>query len=157
MLKKNDYVVYPFHGIGKLEEIEKKGKKEILKIKLEESQMTISIPYESSEQIGIRKIISKTDVKKIIKDLSKKPEDLEDNWRLRFQKNLAKIKKGDVESVISLIKELFIRSKKKPLSMIEKKQFEDSYSLLVKEIALATNSNEKEISKLIVDALDKLL
>ena len=157
MFKENDYVVYPLHGIGKLESIEKKGEKSIFRIKLKESQMLISLPYESVKQIGIRKVIDKDDVKEIIADLSKKPEDLEDNWRLRFQKNIVKLKRGDIVSMVSLIKELYIRSRKKPLSMIEKRQFENSYNLLVKEISLVTDHDEKETSSLVASELEKLL
>ncbi len=157
MFKKNDYVVYPLHGIGKLESIEKKGEESIFKIRLKESQMLISLPYKSVKQIGIRKVVAKDDVKKIITDLSKKPEDLEDNWRLRFQKNIIKLKKGDVDSMISLIKELYLRSRKKPLSMIEKRQFESSYNLLVKEISLVTSYDEKETNSLVASELEKLL
>ncbi len=157
MFKLGEYIVYPFHGIGKLVSIEKKKDKEIYKIRLEESQLMITIPSKSVKMMGIRKIISKTEVKKIIASLSKKPESYEDNWRLRFQKNIEKLKKGDIESMVSLIKELYVKSKKKPLSMIEKKQYEDSYKLLVYEISLTMKSKEKETSSLVSKELDKLV
>jgi RNA polymerase-interacting CarD/CdnL/TRCF family regulator len=143
-LKINDFLVYPLHGIGCLEKIiiDKKTKEKFYKVKFVDSQMIITIPEKSISEMNIRKIVNKTEIKKIINNLSKFPKNTEKDWRIRFKDTFVKLKSGDINEMALITKELFVRSNQKPLSMIERKQFETAFNMLVKEIAISTQSKE---------------
>lgn len=157
-LKVNDFVVYPLHGIGILKEIQTDEKKQkIYKIELKEAGMTISIPAKSIEEMGLRGIMDKKQLNAIISSLSEKSDQSEENWRVRFQQNIKKLKSGDPQELANLVKELFARNKKKSLSIIERKQFENAFQMLIKEVAIATKSSEEEVNSLLSSKLDELV
>ncbi len=157
MLKVNDYVVYPLHGIGILTEvIENEEKEKLYKIKLQESDMSISLPLKSVGEAGLRKIISKEDISKVIDNFSTRPASSEDNWRIRFQENIKKLKSGSIENTITLIKQLFIRNKRKTLSTIERKQFESAFEMIIKEVSLASKTSKEQVTSLLSSKLDEL-
>ena len=158
--KVKDFVVYPLHGVGTIEttfEKEVKGEKtKFYKVKMRESGMFISVPVANAVEMGLRHIIKKSEIASILKKFSTLPKDIEDNWKLRYQENIDKLKTGDIGQVATVVKELFLRNKVKNLSIMERKQYENAYKMLVKEISLAGNTDEQEVSNLISDKLDNL-
>ncbi|BBM89729.1 RNA polymerase-binding transcription factor CarD [Spirochaetota bacterium] len=157
ILEINDYVVYPLHGIGVITEIfSNENDEKLYKIKLKESDMSISLPVKSVSGAGVRKIITKEDIANVIANFSIRPAGTEDNWRFRFQENIKKLKSGNIENSITLIKQLFLRNKRKALSTIERKQFENAFEMLIKEVAIASETNEKQVTSLLSSKLDEL-
>ena len=158
--KIEDYVVYPLHGVGVVESTYDKEVNtkpvQFLKVKMKESGMYISIPHEQASAMGLRKVIKKTEIPKVLKKLSEYPQKIEDNWKLRFQENIEKLKTGDIENIVNVVKELYIRNKIKNLSIMERKQYEGAFKMLVKEISISSNSDEKEANTLVSGKLDSL-
>ncbi len=75
MFKKGDNVIYPKHGAGKIISItnEKIGGKseKYYRIKFLESLIYISIPIDKAKELGLRYPLSKTGLKKSLKNLNK--------------------------------------------------------------------------------------
>ena len=159
--KINEHVVYPLHGVGLIEEINKRAlkgeQKKFYRIKLKDSGMIISIPTENAASMGLRHIIKKEDIKNVIKTLSEYPNNIEENWKLRFQENISKLKTGKIKNIVDVVKELFVRNKTKSLSVMERKQFENAYRMLIKELSISGETNEEEINSIISDKLDSLV
>ena len=85
MYKQGDKLVYPMHGVGIIEAIEKK---EVLGQKLEFYIMTIvnngmkvMIPVKNADHVGLRPIISKNEVKKVLTIISQGETEREDDYR----------------------------------------------------------------------------
>ena len=158
-MKVNDYVVYPLHGIGVVKEILVNDQNEkIYKIELEDAGMTVSIPFKSIKDMGLRGIVRKDEIDEIVKSFTSEPEKRsEDNWRVRFRTNIQKLKSGDPKQLADLIKELFVRNKRKSLSIIERRQFENAFQMLVKEVAISTSSSEEEVNTFLFSKLDTLV
>lgn len=158
-LKEKDHLVYPVHGIGILEKItvNRETKEKIYKIKFVDSQMMVTIPESSLIEMNIRKTVKKSEIKNIIDDLSQLPKKSDKDWRARFKETFAKLKTGNIGETTLIVKELFVRSSHKPLSMIERKQFETAFGMLVKEIAISTDSEEEEVYALLTSKLQKLV
>ena len=159
--KVKDQVVYPLHGVGVIEDTyEKEGiqtdRTKYYKVKLKESGMTISVPAKNAEFMGLRKIIKKQDVSSVLKTLGVSPKNIEDDWKIRYQEHIDKLKSGTIANISTVVKELFLRNKIKNLSIMEKKQYEKAYKMLVKEIALSGNIDENEVGTLVSDKLDQL-
>ena len=159
MFKKDDYVVYPMHGVGQIKDIAKKvvlgEKKEYYVIELINTKMTVMIPTKTSENVGLRHIIDKKSVAKVVKVLKLECAEQEDDWKIRYQNNLLKIKSGSIASVAEVCKNLYQRSRDKELSIMERKLYESAYSLVTNEIALAKGITLEEASNFISDILSK--
>ena len=160
IFKVKDEVVYPLHGVGVIQktyETEFNNKMvKFFKVLVKDSGLSISVPVETAPQLGLRKIINRKEIQNILKQLSIYPKKIEDNWKLRFQENIDKLKTNDIRNVTAVVKELFIRNKIKSLSVMEHKQYENAYKMLVKEIAISDKASEDEVNSLVSSKLDLL-
>ena len=98
-----DYVVYPMHGVGEISAVQNQnilGKRTLCYIlEIENSKMKVMIPVDSAKERGIRPIIQKKDVKKVLDLLKKDEVDTEEDWKIRYQNNQNKIRSGSIYSV----------------------------------------------------------
>ncbi len=157
MYKQGDKLVYPMHGVGIIEAIEKK---EVLGQKLEFYIMTIvnngmkvMIPVKNADHVGLRPIISKNEVKKVLTIISQGETEREDDWKLRYQNNIDKIKSGSIYEVSKVARDLYRRGREKELSIMERKLYENAYNLLIHEIALAKSIDIEEAGNVVSEAL----
>lgn len=147
-----DKILYPMHGAGEIIGIEEK---EILGqmqsyyvLKLPAGDMKVMLSVEKLEEIGVRDIIDASAAKKIIKDFDSAPEsEDENNWNKRYRDNMAKLKTGDVSSVLGVVKSLIIRDKKKGLSTGERKMLNNSKQILFSELILASGKSLDELEQ----------
>lgn len=157
MFKVGDYIVYPMHGVGKVEAIDKKtilGKKgEYYIITITNSGMKVMIPVKNAETIGIRGIIGKKDVKKVLNLLSKDENTSADDWKERYQNNIEKVKSGSILEVCEVARDLYRRGCEKELSIMERKLYENAYQLITHEIALSKEVDLEEAGNLVSEAL----
>jgi len=154
---KGDYVVYPMHGVGTIVEITTKTvlneKQKYYVLELINTKMRVMLPVAKAEEIGLRHIIKKTDVTKVMKLLKEEYIDQEEDWKIRYQNNLIKIKSGSILSVSEVCRNLYKRARDKELSIMERKLYESAYSLIINEVALAKNVEVEEVSNLISEVL----
>ncbi|EIE02672.1 MULTISPECIES: CarD family transcriptional regulator [Leptospira] len=152
-----DYVVYPIHGVGEITEIAKKvilgKKKECYVMEIQGSKMKVMIPVDKAKQVGIRPIIDKKDIKKVINLLKKDEVDTEEDWKIRYQNNLNKIKSGSIFEVADVCRNLFRRANGKELSIMERKLYESAYNLVKMEVALSKGVSQEEAGNLVSDVL----
>lgn len=152
-----DYVVYPMHGVGQINTIQKQSilgkKKECYVLEITSNKMKVMIPVEKARDIGIRSIIKRTDVKKVLDLLRKDEVDTEEDWKIRYQNNMNKIKSGSIYSVAEVCRNLYKRAKDKELSLMERRLYESAYSLISSEIGLARAITPEEAGNLISEVL----
>lgn len=152
-----EYVVYPMHGVGKINAIQKQtilGKrKQCYVLEIASNKMKVMVPVENAEMIGIRAIIKKKDVKKVLELLKKDEVDTEEDWKIRYQNNMNKIKSGDIYSVAEVCRNLYKRAKDKELSLMERRLYESAYNLISNEIALTREVSVEEAGNLISEVL----
>ena len=157
--KKDDFVVYPMHGVGQITEIATKTvlnkRKKYFIIELLNTKMKGMLPVENAGEIGLRHIIGKNDVRKVMKLLKEDYEEQEEEWKIRYQNNLAKIKSGSILQVAEVCRNLYKRARDKELSIMERKLYESAYSLIINEVALAKSIDVEDASNLISDVLSK--
>lgn len=160
MFNVDDKIVYPIHGVGSIESIERKvvlGKRtEFYIINIINSGMKVMIPVTNAEEIGIRSIISKREVNKVMKLIKKESTKTEDDWKLRYQNNIEKVKSGSIYEVAEVARDLYRRGREKELSIMERKLYENAYQLLIHEVALAKNIEVEEAGNLVSEALSNV-
>ncbi|MGI6561849.1 MAG: CarD family transcriptional regulator [Clostridia bacterium] len=149
MFEIGDKIVYPLHGAGEIEKIEKKeilGEvKEYYVLKMPFGDMKVMIPISNSDEIGIRSIISKNRAYQVIDFFSPKKVDDNTNWNKRYRENMDRLKTGDIEEVADVVNTLMVREKEKGLSTGERKMLNSAKKILYSELMLAAGFNMEEL------------
>jgi len=145
-----DLAVYPAHGVGRIEAIENRtingGIQSFYIMKILENSMTIMIPVQNVSSVGLRNILSENEIPTvyaIMKDRNT-PQDNQ-TWNRRYREYMEKIKTGSLFEVAGVYRDLFLLRLTKELSFGERKLFDTAQSLLVKELSIARQCDEKNI------------
>ncbi len=148
MYKVGDKVVYPHHGAGtvvKKEQREVLGqKREYLTIKILHNDMTVNVPSENAEKVGLRKVIDEDMVSVVLKALTGGGTQMPKNWNRRFKHNRDKMKTGDILELAEVVRNLSLRDHEKGLSTGEKQMFVKAKKILASELMYAKAMDEEE-------------
>lgn len=159
MFRINSYVVYPMHGICKVTANEKTKidgtSYDFYVLDCEAENIILKVPVVKTDEMGIRKVVSKEEAENLLKLLQRKPSDIEDNWKIRYQENVDKLKTGNIKDTIDVARALFIRNQLKELSSSEKRLYEKAYQFLVDELSISLKKNKEDIEDAISGALEK--
>lgn len=147
-----DSAVYPGHGVGTVVAIESKeilGKKHTFySIHIQESGMKIMVPQNNVASVGLRPIISKKEASEVLKILKKTNVKIDNQtWNRRYREYMEKIKTGSVFEIAEVLRDLFLLKVDKELSFGERKMLDTARTLLIKELALATQSEELKMEE----------
>jgi CarD family transcriptional regulator len=151
MFKVGDIAVYPAHGAGVIEGIEKKAIGDrvytFYMLRILENDYTIMVPTENAERVGLRAPADPKAVRKVWKILreTKVAHDTQ-TWNRRQRDYNDRIKTGDVVQLAQVLRDLRVLAKTKELSYGERKMLEQARQLLVGEIAAATREKPEKIN-----------
>lgn len=153
--KVGDKVVYPHHGAAVVEKREKRvldGKRRsYLVLRLASSDLTLMVPEDKTDDVGLREVIRKEDVKKVFAIFRQPDNTPSTNWSRRYKANVEKLKSGNVFEVAEVVRNLALREKQKGLSTGEKRMLQRAKDILISELSFALNvdpaSAEKELEK----------
>ena len=161
MYSVGDKIVYPMHGAGVIESIEEKlvlGKKQTYYImRISAGDMTVMLPANSCEEIGVRDIISKAEAKKVLENFKSAPVFEDNNWNKRHRNNMIKIKSGDIYQVSEVVKELMLRDRQKGLSTSERKMLTSAKQIVISELVMSNIAGRDDIESIIIDTVEKML
>ena len=112
-------------------------KREYLTIKILHNDMTVNVPAENAELVGLRKVIDEEAVKKVVKYLTSGGTDMPKNWNRRFKHNRDKMKTGDIYELAEVVRNLALRDGEKGLSTGEKQMYVKAKKILASELMYA--------------------
>jgi len=143
-----DKVVYPHHGAGVVAKVETRSiegeKKKYFILSLCGGDLKITVPEESTQNVGLRGVITKTQVKSVLEVLCQEQSQMPSNWNHRYKRNREKIRSGDVYEVAEVVRNLSIREREKGLSTGEKRMLSQARQILLSEMIYVLNiDNEK--------------
>lgn len=147
-----DMAVYPAHGVGRIDSIETRSVGDLQQsfyvIHILETRMTLMIPTNSSNNVGLRAIIQADEVDEIYnilkdRDITIAPQP----WNQRYREYMDKIKTGSVYEIARVLRDLYVLQVDKTLSFGERKMMDTAQGLLIKEIALANQVNEEAVAE----------
>jgi CarD family transcriptional regulator len=151
LYKVGDKVVYPHHGAGTVVKKEKREvlgeKREYLTIKILHNDMTVNVPSENAEKVGLRKVIGEDMVKVVVKALTGGGTQMPKNWNRRFKHNRDKMKTGDILELAEVVRNLSLRDHEKGLSTGEKQMFVKAKKILASELMYAKDMDEEEAAE----------
>ena len=153
-----DKVVYPHHGAATITSLEKKElfgeKRDYFILKLAYGELTLMVPTDATEEVGIRSVTPAKDVPKVLKVLKKnEPTTNTTNWSRRFKANVEKLRSGDIYQVADVVRSLHQRDKEKGLAAGEKRMLTKARQILVSELTFSKNCKEEEAEQLLDEVL----
>jgi CarD family transcriptional regulator len=155
--KVGETVVYPHHGAAEIMEKTKimiKGvSTEYLVLRVHQSQLTVKVPASNLDLVGVRDVTSQEGLERVFGVLRQAYVEDPANWSRRFKANTEKLSSGDVIKVAEVVRDLWRRSQKKPLSTGEKSMLARARTQLASEIALAERTDEVRANEILDEVL----
>jgi CarD family transcriptional regulator len=150
-------VIYPNHGVGVIEKINKRevsGRQEsFYQLKIVSNSMMVMIPMSNVGDVGLRKLIKKDVVNQLLEHLKNSAVTCSADWKNRFKENSEKMRTGCIFDVADVFKSLYSLSHTRILSFREKKMLDRARYLLISEVATVCNMPEAKVEDLIDRAL----
>ena len=147
MFDVGDKVVYPHHGAGTVVSKDVKlvlgEEREYLTIKILHNDMTVNVPAENAERVGLRKVIDEEMVEQVLEVLHGSGTKMPKNWNRRFKHNRDKMKTGDIFELAEVVRNLSLRDQEKGLSTGEKQMFVKAKKILASELMYAKGLDEE--------------
>lgn len=148
----NAKAVYPAHGVGviqKIETFQMEGQDyQFYVLKILDQGMTIRVPVENAENVGMRTVIEEGKIEEVFEVLKDREVTADkQTWNRRYREYMNKIKTGDPLEVAAVLRDLALLKLEKTLSFGERKMYDQAYGLIVQEIAVARDTDEDAVKK----------
>ena len=117
--------------------------------------MTVNVPADNAERVGLRKVIDEEAVKKVVKYLTSGGTEMPKNWNRRFKHNRDKIKTGDIHELAEVVRNLAVREQDKGLSTGEKQMYTRAKKILASEMMYALEKTEEEAEAYLDEVLSR--
>ena len=134
-----EIVVYPKHGVGEITKIETLEianiKTKFYVVKMEQSKLTIRVPLDKQDEVGLRKISSKKAINEVYQVLKLKPKIRRIMWSRRAQEYDTKIFSGDPIKIAEVVRDLFRKNTQAEQSYSERQMFQVAIERLARELA----------------------
>ncbi|MBZ0168533.1 MAG: CarD family transcriptional regulator [Kofleriaceae bacterium] len=148
--------MYPTHGVGWIEAIEKKevgdGLQPFYVVRIIGNGMTILVPTKNAQRVGLRAVIEPSEIPKVLAILQKNDLEISSNWNRRFKDNLERIRTGSVFEVALVLRKLVLLQQERSLSFGEKTMLENVRRLIVSEISHASGIDQERARALVEQA-----
>jgi CarD family transcriptional regulator len=150
-------VVYPNHGVGKIEKIEDGEidghRQTYYHLRLLSNNSKVMVPEINLDLVGLRPLCTKKEVDHLLEILEDGNIDTYKDWKGRYKQNLDKMKTGQLTEVAEVLKNLRLVSQRKSLSFREKKMYERAKYFIVSEVAQVKEVGDRKAEALVEDAL----
>tara|TARA_B100001057_G_C22562982_1_gene838057 strand:+ start:290 stop:793 length:504 start_codon:yes stop_codon:yes gene_type:complete len=157
--KMGEIVVYPKHGVGEIINIEnmviESIKTQFYVVKMEQSKLTIRVPLDKQEEVGLRKISSKKIIEEVFSTLKLKPKIRRIMWSRRAQEYDAKIFSGDPIKIAEVVRDLFRKNSQSDQSYSERQMFQVAIERLAREVAAVEKTDYFQSTEKIEQILNK--
>lgn len=154
-----DYVVYPKHGVGRVIELQSQQiagmDLELYVLRFEKERMTLRVPTNKAESVGMRKLSSNKTLNEALETLQGKPKVKRTMWSRRAQEYEAKINSGDLVSIAEVTRDLFRADDQPEQSYSERQIFEAASSRLARELAAMEETDEAGALQKILQILNE--
>lgn len=145
------WVVYPSHGVGKLDDIERieidEDTTEFFVISFTKSKLTLKLPVKRALEAGLRKVASKDDIQNVFDTLVQKSKKRRLMWSKRAQEYETKINSGDPISIAEVVRELYKAGGDMLQSFSERQIYQQAMERLAREISVVEEIEEADAVK----------
>ena len=157
MFSVGDKIVHPMHGAGVIQKIEEKkilGEvRAYYVLKLPCNDMDVMLPVDSEESVGIRSIVDKSVIDKVLETLKSPSSAMDSNWNRRCRSNMELLRTGDILRVAEVVRNLTRVDRVKKLSAGEKKMLGTARQILISEIILVCDLTKEAAVELVESSI----
>jgi len=158
-LKIGDKIVYPNQGLGVIEGIHYDSydgqRFKVFHLRLIANNTLVQVSSSTASEIGIRRPIPESAVKKLFRFMRNGSVDVTMDWKGRYKEHVGLMKSGTLFDLAQVMKSLYYLSLIKPLSFREKKMMEKAKELIVSEISESSDLQPDEIESKLLETLSR--
>jgi CarD family transcriptional regulator len=141
-----DHVVYPTHGVGKVEKINVEDiaghRLELIHITFEENRMTLRVPVAKARSAGLRKLATRKMFDEALAVLKGRARIKRTMWSRRAQEYEAKINSGDPIAIAEVVRDLHRNAGQPDQSFSERQIYEAAMDRLAAELGALDQSDK---------------
>jgi len=158
-LKTGDAVVYPAHGVGKIEGVETINvggiDVSLYSIAFDKDRMRLKIPVNKAEESGLRGLCDTTRLDDALTTLQGKAKAKRAMWSRRAQEYETKINSGDPVSIAEVLRDLRRPKDDTEQSYSERQIYQAALERLAREVAAIEKTSEDVAASKLEDVLAK--
>ena len=152
-----DIVVHPHHGPGTIIGARQReildGKKLYYEIDIPLQELSVFLPRQSMEDMGIRRAMSRTRLPRVLDKLRSQPRTLPKDFKQRQTEIWEQISTGLVMQLAEAVRDLAWHEKREHLTKKDTEYFSHAKTRLAAEIALVTGEAVAAVEQLIDETL----
>lgn len=152
-----DKILYPMHGAGTIEHIESReilGEvKDYYILNISCGGMELMLPVDNCDKIGVRPIVSKTEMQRALCILGGESSEMSPNWNKRQRENMEKLKTGNIDDAAEIVRNLTRMDRVRKLSAGEKKMLSNARRILISEIMLVADMEGAAAAELVENTI----
>ena len=152
-----DYVVYPTHGVGRVDGIETQEISgvtlHLIVIRFDKDRMTLKVPVDKAKRSGLRKLSTRKVMDSALSTLRGRSRVKRTMWSRRAQEYEAKINSGDPVSIAEVVRDLHRNDDQPDQSFSERQMYQAALDRLARELAALEKIDEESAA----EKLEKLL
>ena len=145
--KTGDFVVYPAHGVGKIEGVltQKIGGMEVAlyDISFEKDRLRLKVPLFKAKEAGLRKVASRNKLDTALETLGGRSRVRKIMWSRRAQEYETKINSGDPVLIAEVLRDLKRDDEDSEQSYSERQIYDSALERLAREVAASRKVTEK--------------
>ena len=140
--------------IDEVETVEVLGaEREYLVMRFADVNMTLRVPSEGADAVGLRAVIDGDEVEDVLAVLQRRDVRMPANWSRRFKNHTEQLRSGDVYQVAEVVRNLSQRKRDKALSAGEQRMMQMARRVLVSELCLALAKDPDAVDAVLDAAL----
>ena len=147
MFSIGERVVHPVHGAGVIAQIVQEKLSGTLReyyvFKSSANGLTLKIPVSNAG--ALRPIMTHEEVEALFARIPSIPFSTNSNWNKRYQENVNRLKSGNLDEVICVIKSLTQRGSRRALSTGEWKMLHSAKRIIISEVVLVEGCEIHEV------------
>lgn len=151
MYQIGELVVHPMHGAGVIDAVVQEriagSQQEYYVLRLPTGGLVLKIPVANAQAIGVRGVMSKEEAETLLASFSKAQVDETSNWSKRYRENLLRMKSGDMNELVQVIKSLLLRERQRGLSTGERKMLHSAKQIFITEVGLVIGMDYDEVDE----------
>lgn len=153
-----DKFVYPMHGAGEITGIEENEVGGVVNsyyiFRLPMGDMKLMLPVDKVEDIGLRELITRDQLEKVVEILKAETDPMLGSWNKRFNTNLERLKTGNIFDAAAIARNLSRQNSKKKVSSGERRLLDLSRQILISELVYVCNKTPEEITAWVDELID---
>ena len=157
--KKGDFVVYPAHGVGRVEGIDSYSVSgasvTLYSIMFEQDRMRLKVPVNKAKTSGLRRLSSRDRIKEALATLQGKSRVRRVMWSRRAQEYESKINSGDPVSIAEVVRDLHRGTDQPEQSYSERQIYQAALERLARELAAVEKIDQEKATQKLENVLTR--